>query len=92
MKSLRRALLLAPLLSAAAFVAPAAAQVPGPVPAGPSLPTPPQLPSLELKPVPGPQYTIRMTDCKTYWLPKLEGEKGYEQVEICFGFEKVPLP
>lgn len=47
-----------------------------------------------LQEMPGPDYeffSIRFTRCRRYWLKKRDGA-GYEQVEICFGFEIVPHP
>lgn len=43
---------------------------------------------------PAPDYeffSIRFTRCRRYWLKKRRGE-GYEQVEICLGFEIIPHP
>jgi len=40
-------------------------------------------------------FSIRQVNCRTFWLPKKndQGEiVGYENVEICFGFEFVPNP
>lgn len=39
--------------------------------------------------MPGPDYesfSVRLFNCRTLWLPKSD-HKGYEQVQICFGFE-----
>jgi len=36
-------------------------------------------------------FTIRLTRCRKYWLKKRDGV-GYEQVEVCLGFEFVPNP
>jgi hypothetical protein len=42
------------------------------------------------KPVPDHEFfTIRLFNCRSYWLKKLDGE-GYEEVEVCRGFEIVP--
>ena len=35
-------------------------------------------------------FSIRLFNCRSYWLPKQDGE-GYEKVEVCFGFEVVPV-
>jgi hypothetical protein len=40
-----------------------------------------------LKPVPDiDRFSIRLFNCRTYWVKKDDGP-GYEEVEICFGFE-----
>jgi hypothetical protein len=36
-------------------------------------------------------FTIRLFNCRTYWVKKRD-EPGYEQVELCRGFEIVPYP
>ena len=44
------------------------------------------------KPVPDYEFfTIRLFNCRTYWVKKRD-EPGYEQVEVCRGFEIVPNP
>jgi hypothetical protein len=44
------------------------------------------------KPVPDYEFfTIRFTRCRRFWVKKRDGP-GYEQVEVCFGFEVVPHP
>ena len=35
-------------------------------------------------------FTIRLFNCRTYWVKK-EGA-GYEKVQVCWGFEIVPNP
>jgi hypothetical protein len=48
------------------------------------------------KPVPDYQFfTIRLTRCRKYWVSTKDEEgriTGYEQVEVCFGFEFFPHP
>ena len=42
---------------------------------------------------PGPDFeffTIRLFNCRTYWVKKEGG--GYEKVQVCWGFEIVPNP
>jgi hypothetical protein len=43
------------------------------------------------KPVPDWEwfFTIELTQCRKYWVRKEDG-KGWEQVEVCFGFAIVP--
>ena len=36
-------------------------------------------------------FTIRLFNCRKYWVKK-QDEPGYEEVEVCFGFEIVPNP
>jgi len=36
-------------------------------------------------------FSIRLFNCRTLWLKKLDGA-GYEPVEFCRGFEIVPHP
>ena len=41
---------------------------------------------------PGPdfeQYSIRLLNCRTVWVKREDG-KGYEQVQVCLGFEITP--
>lgn len=48
--------------------------------------------------LPGPDYeffSIRLFDCRTYWIWVTEaetGERKLEEHEICWGFELVPHP
>jgi hypothetical protein len=35
-------------------------------------------------------FTIRLFNCRTYWVKKEGG--GYEKVQICWGFEIIPNP
>jgi hypothetical protein len=40
-----------------------------------------------LKPVPDiDRFSIRLFNCRTYWVKK-DDEPGYEEVEVCLGFE-----
>lgn len=44
------------------------------------------------RPVPDYEFfTIRLFNCRKFWVKK-RGEPGYEDVEVCFGFEIVPNP
>jgi hypothetical protein len=43
-----------------------------------------------VRPVPDVErFAIRLTNCRTYWVRK-EDDAGYEEVQVCFGFEIVP--
>ncbi len=45
------------------------------------------------RPVPDFEFfTIRLFNCRKYWVKKRDGEPGFEEVEVCRGFEIVPNP